>query len=54
MRSHANSTGHSIIVAIFESDSYKNNTYTQVQLEIIVTAIQFSSLILVIPMELIL
>ena len=45
MRSHANSTGHSMGVAIFESASYKNNTYTQNTLEIIVISIQFSALI---------
>jgi len=53
MRSHANSTGHSMIVIKFESDSSKNNTYTQITLEIIMTAIQFSTLLLL-PMKLIL
>ena len=51
MRSLANLTGHSMGVDILELDSYKNKTYTQAMLEIILTAIQFSTLI---PQELIL
>jgi len=51
MRSLASLTGHSIGVIIFESASSKNNTYTQTGLEIIMTSIQFSTLI---PQELIL
>ena len=44
MRSPANSTGHSIGVVIFESASYKNNTYIQNPLEVIMTSTQFSTL----------
>ena len=51
MRSLASLTGHSISVVIFESASSKNNTYTQTGLEIIMTSIQFSTLV---PQELIL
>ena len=51
MRSLASLTGHSISVVIFESASSKNNTYTQISLEIIMTSMQFSTLI---PQELIL
>jgi len=51
MRSLASLTGHSIGVVIFESASSKNNTYTQKKLEVIMTSIQFSTLL---PQELIL
>ena len=44
MRSLANSTGHSMSVTIFETASSKNKTYTQKELEIIMTTIQFSAL----------
>ena len=51
MRSLASLTGHSIGVILFESASSKNNTYTRLTLEVIMTSIQFSTLL---PQELIL
>ena len=51
MRSLASLTGHSMRVIGFSSASSKNNTYTQISLEIIMTSMQFSTLI---PQELIL